>query len=136
MEMDDFKVVLLGVVYNPEKKEILIVRREKDPIIPKLTWCFPGGRLGYNEEVDKSLKNSIKEKTGYTVKNLGAIFSDVAKEKDDLLKVYYLCEVLEGKGKAEGKKIKELKWVKPAEIEKHFQTSFNTRLKEYISNLI
>jgi len=130
----DFKVILLGVIYDPKTRKILLGRRENDPYIPKLTWCFPGGMLKVGENVDKALKKMIKKETGYDVKNLGAIFSRVPKERKDFVIIYYLCEVFKGKEK-KGGDLLELKWVYPEDVEKHFQTSFNPRLKEYILNL-
>lgn len=133
-EMHDFKVILLGIIFNPKTKKILIGRREKDMYIPKLTWCFPGGRLSYNEEIDKTLKNKIRVKTGLKVENLGNIFSKTYPEEKKLIAMYYLCEVVGGKEKA-GDDLKELKWVNPEELERHFTTSFHPHLKEYILNL-
>lgn len=132
--LNNFNVILLGVVYNPKTKKILIGRRENDPHIKGLTWCFPGGRLTHGEDLDVVLKKRIKEKTGYEVKNLGAIFSKTYPEKKEFLTVYFLCEVFKGKEKP-GEGIVELKWVAPEEIEKHFKVSFHSRLKEYILNL-
>tara|TARA_Y100000310_G_scaffold65417_1_gene60913 strand:+ start:11241 stop:11648 length:408 start_codon:yes stop_codon:yes gene_type:complete len=131
---ENFKVILLGVVFDPKTRKILIGRIENDPEIPELSWVFPGGHLNNSEDLDKVLKNKIKEKTGYDVKNLGTIFSKVYPEKEDLLAVYFLCEVFEGEEKAGGD-ITELKWVNPEELESHFTTSFHSRLKEYIMNL-
>lgn len=133
-EKETFHVILLGVVFDPGKKKILIGRRENDPNIPELTWCFPGGQLTIGEDVDKVLKVKIKEKTGLNVKNLGAIFSKIYPEKKDLLAIYFLCESIGGEKKVGGDLV-ELKWVSPEEIEKHFTTSFHPRLKEYIINL-
>ena len=133
-ELDNFGVVLLGIIFDPEKRKILIGKRENDINIPKLSWCFPGGRLSHGEELDKVLKKKIKEKTGYEIKNLGTIFSKTYPEKEDILSVYFLCEVFKGKEKIGGD-LKELKWVNPEELEKHFTTSFHPRLKEYIMNL-
>jgi|SRR3989344_620657 len=132
--LDPFNVVLIPVIFDPSKRLILIGRRENDPDLPKLTWCFPGGRLAHGDDVDKKLKEVVKLETGYEIKNLGTIFSKVYPEKKDLVAVYFLCEVFKGKQKA-GKDILELKWVKPQELEKHFTTSFHPRLKEYIMNL-
>ena len=129
-----FNVVLIGVIFDPAKRQILIGRKEGDPDLPKLTWCFPGGRLHHGEDLDKKLKQRIKDKTGYDVKNLGAIFSKVYPEKPDLMAVYFLCEVFGGEEKI-GDDIVELKWVVPDELEKYFTTSFHSRLKEYIMNL-
>ena len=131
---DKFCVLLLGVVFDPKERKILIGRREKDPYIPELTWAFSGGRLNYDEELDSTLKEKIKEKTGLDVKNLGAIFSKVYPEKKDFLAIYFLCEAVGGEKKAGGD-FKEIKWVSPDEVEKHFTTSFHPKLKEYIINL-
>ena len=129
-----FNVIILGVVYDPKEKKILIGRRENDPNIPELTWCFPGGQLTIGKDIDKVLKVKIKEKTGLDVKNLGAIFSETYPEKKDFLVIYFLCEAVGGEKKAGGY-LKEIKWVVPDEVEKHFTTSFHTRLKEYVLNL-
>jgi len=129
-----FSVILLGVIFDPKTRKILIGRRENDPYIKELTWCFPGGEYDSTEDIDKVLKKKIKLKTGYDVKNLGSIFSKTYPEKKDLLAIYFLCEVFKGEEKANDD-LKELKWVSPEEIEKHFTTSFHPRLKEYIMNL-
>lgn len=131
-EMHDFKIALLGIVFDPKTKRILIGRREKNDI--NLTWCFPGGRLNFNEDVEAALKKRINERTNLKVESLGCVFTRVPPEQENLLLAYFLCEVSGGKEKP-GDKYKELKWVKPEELEKHFTTSFHPQLKEYILNL-
>lgn len=133
-KLDDFNAVVLGIIYDPAKKKILVGKREKDPYIPNLTWCFPGGRLNTGEEIDKSLKAHIKKKTGYDVMNLGSVFSKIMNERPNTIVIYFLTEVYKGKEKA-GDGMKELRWVDPEELETLFQTSFNPRLKEYLINL-
>jgi ADP-ribose pyrophosphatase YjhB (NUDIX family) len=129
-----FLVNVLGIVFNPETRKILIGRRENDPCVPELTWCFPGGKPRYDEELEKGMEKEIKKKTGLDVESLGAVFARIPKEKKEFLLIYYLCEVVGGKEKA-GEKFTEIKWVKPEEIEKYFKTSFHPKLKEYIMNL-
>lgn len=133
-EAKAFKVVLHGIIFDTKTKKILIGKRENDPYIPNLSWCFPGGKLDYNEILDEVLKRKIKEKTGLDTENLGAIFAKIYPEKKELLAIYYLCEVIGGKEKPAGD-LKELKWVVPEELEKYFTTSFHPKLKEYIINL-
>lgn len=134
--MDNFSVVLLGVIFDPKKREILIGRRENDPFVQDLTWVFPGGRLDHKEkDLDKVLKSTIKRQTGYDVKNLGTIFSKKWEKGPNMVLIYFLCEVFKGKGKANGTDLKEIKWVKPEELQKYFTTPFHPRLKEYIINL-
>jgi len=134
MEQNQFEIVLLGIVYDTEKKKVLIGRRENDPEIENLTWCFPGGQLSKDKELEKTLKEKIKEKTGLKIENLGAVFAKTYPEKKELVAIYYLCEAVGGKEKA-GDDFKELKWVKPEELEKYFTTSFHPQLREYILNL-
>ena len=129
-----FDIILLGVIFDPAKKKILIGKRHNDPDVPTLTWGFPEGRLRHGDDVDEVLQSRIKEKTGYEIKSLGAIFSKVFPEKKDLFAVYYLCEVVGGKGKPMND-FDELKWVSPKELEKHFTTSFHPVLKEYVLSL-
>lgn len=130
-----FEVVLLGIIFDPKKRKILLGRRENDPDVPNLTWCFPGGMLDHGESLDPILKKKIKEKTGYDVKNLGAIFANTAHEKPNLMLIYFLCEAIKGKAKAGGNLV-EVKWIDPKDIEKYRENRpMNTRLKEYILSL-
>ena len=129
-----FLVNVVGIVFNQKNKKILIGRRENDPHIKELKWCFPGGRPDYNEELEDALKKEIKKKTNLKVESLGAVFAKTYPEKREFLTIYYLCEAIGGKEKA-GEKFSEIKWVNPEEIEKYFTTSFHPKLKEYIINL-
>ncbi len=131
---NNFKVIILGIIFDPKERKILIGRRENDPHLPQLTWSFPGGDLTSDGEINKTLKDKITTQTGLIVKNLGAVFAKTYEEKRDVMAVYFLCEALSGKIK-KGGKLKELKWVKPSEVEKHFKTSFHPRLKEYLVHL-
>jgi len=129
-----FSIILLGVIFNQKTGKILIGRRENDPDVPKLTWCFPGGELVLKEDINDSLKKSIREKTGIDVKELKPVFVKTYPEKEDLFAVYFLSGIFEGEEKP-GDDFVELKWVSPEEIEEHFTTSFHPKLKKYIMNL-
>lgn len=129
-----FKVFLAGIVFDPSKRKVLIARKEEELYLPGLTWCFPGAKLINGDDMNEKLKSQILEKTGYHIKDLGAVFSKVYPEQKDLMTVYFLCEIEGGEEKAGGDLI-ELKWVNPEEIEEHFTTSFHPILKEYIMNL-
>ena len=134
METDKFQTILLGIIYNPKDKKILIGKRKEDPEIKELKWCFPGGKLSHKEDIEKTLKNKIKNKTGYEIINLGSILARIPEEKKDQVLIYYLCEVINGEEK-KGNDLEELKWVSPEEIENYITTSFHPHLKEYILNL-
>jgi len=132
--MHDFKVVLLGIIFDPKNKKILIGRREKDPHVSELKWTPPGGRANSGEDLENSLKNKIKEQTGLKVENLGNIFAMIPKEKENFVLLLYLCEVISGKEKAGGN-LKEIKWVKPEELDNYFTIAYHPHLREYILNL-
>ena len=134
MEKDEFQTILLAVVYDPKEKKILLGRRENDPHLKQLTWCFPGGKPNHDDELEVALKKKVKLKTGCDVTSLGSIFIRIAPEKRDQILIYYLCEAIDGEI-TPGDDIVELKWVSPEEVEKHFTTSFHPNLKEYIMNL-
>ena len=130
-----FEVIVLGIIFDPKKKKILIGRRENDPYIQNLDWCFPGGRLNMGEDVDQSLKKKMKLKTGYAIKNLGTIFSDTRPERPSLVELYFLTEVFEGKEKP-GNDILELRWISPKEIDQYFKISMHRKLKEFLNDLV
>ena len=132
-EHDDFKVVLVGMIYNPENKKILIGKGNLDPN-SKSGWCFPGARLKQNENLDKKLKEKIQAQTGYKVKNLGSIFVRTPKKEPNTFIVYFMCEIFSGNEKPE-KGLTELKWINPIECQKYFTKNMNTRLKEYFKSL-
>jgi ADP-ribose pyrophosphatase YjhB (NUDIX family) len=129
-----FLVNVLGIVFNTRTKKILIGRKENDPYVPKLSWCFPGGRPKHNEGLEEAAKREVKEETGFTVESLGPIFARILPEQKNILLIYYLCEVVGGKEKTSDE-FTEMKWVTPEELEKYFTTSFDPKLKEYILNL-
>ena len=135
METNKFHIILLAIIFDPAKRKILIAKRgDEDEDIKNLTWQFPEGRLRYGDNVDEILERKIKLKTGLDIKNLGAVSSKIYPEKEDLLAIYFLCEVISGKEKPADDFV-ELKWVKPEELENYFTTSFHPHMKEYVLNL-
>jgi len=133
-ELKDFKVILLGIIFDPKKRKILIGKRENDPYVPKLIWTPPGGSIIPGEDLENSLKIKIKEQTGFRVENLGNIFAMIPEEKKNFILLLYLCEVISGKEKVGGN-LKEIKWVKPEELDNYFTIAYHPHLREYILNL-
>jgi ADP-ribose pyrophosphatase YjhB (NUDIX family) len=129
-----FLVNVLGIVYNPKTRKILIGRRENDPFVKELSWSFPGGRPGYEKDLEDYLKHEIKIKTGLEADVKQIVFARTYTEKREFLSIYYYCEVVDGKEKA-GEKFVEVKWVKPTEVKKYFTTSIHTKLLQYLKTL-
>ena len=127
-------VNVLAIIKDKKTGRILIGRRENDPYIKNLTWSFPGGRPGYEDELEEYLKLAVKKKTGLDIKVNKVIFSKNYPEKREFLAIYYLGEVLRGEEKAGGS-FKELKWVEADELEKYFTTSLHPVLKDILEDL-
>lgn len=129
-----FLVNVLGIVYNPKAKQILIGRRENDPYIKELSWTFPGGRPTYDAELETCLLEQIKRKTGLDVAVRNVIFAKMYPEKREFLSIYYHCDVVGGQERA-GEKFVEMKWVKPTDVQKYFTTSLHPKVLAYLETL-
>jgi len=129
-----FLTNVLGVVYNPKVRHILIGKRENDPYIKKLSWCFPGGRPAYEEDIEFYLEHEVKSKTGLKVDVKKIVFAKTYPEKREFLSIYYYCEVTGGEEKVGGK-FAELKWIKPSDVQKYFTTSLHPKLLDYLKTL-
>ena len=129
-----FLVNVLGIIYNPKTRQILIGKREDDLHIKELSWCFPGGRPGYEDELEFYLKHEIKTKTGLDVDVKRIVFAKTYPEKRELLSVYYYCEVVRGRAKA-GEKFVEIRWIRPSDAQKYFTTSIHPLLSKYLKIL-
>ncbi len=130
MEQEKFIVKIIGILFDPEKRRILVGKGDKEE-----EFSFLEGNLKYNSELDIELKKIAKEKTGYKIHNLGAVYArNKIKNKEEILELYFLCEATEGSEKP-GANIEELIWIKPSEVEEKLNQKFPTRLKEYIINL-
>ncbi|MEX0920516.1 MAG: NUDIX domain-containing protein [Candidatus Pacearchaeota archaeon] len=133
-KLDRFNVIVLGIIFDPKEKKILIGRRENDPYVSDLKWSPPGGSLTQGKDLEESLKIKIKEQTGYNIENLGNIFAMIPEEKKNFILLLYLCEVTGGEEKIGGN-LKELKWVYPEDLDNYFNIAYHPHLREYILNL-
>jgi len=129
-----FLVNVLGVVYDRSTKKIIIGRRENDPHIKELSWTFPGGRPGYEEEMESYLKKEVKVKTGLDIEIRNIFFAKTYPEKREFMSIYYFCEAVRGEAVA-GEKFAEVKWVKPTEVRKYFTTSLHPKVLEFLRKL-
>lgn len=129
-----FLINVLGIVYNPKTRQILIGKREDDPYIKELSWCFPGGRPAYDNDLELHLKHEIKIKTGLDVDVENVVFAKTYPEKREFLSIYYYCESTGGEEKSSDKFV-ELKWVKPSDVQEYFTTSLHPKLLDYLKAL-
>ncbi len=129
MESAKFKVKIVGVIFDPKKRKILIGKGKGEK-----RYSFLEGNLVPEEEIDKELKRLTKEKTGFIIHNLGTIYSENALPDKEEIKIYFLCEATEGEEK-KGQNVEELVWIKPSEAEKKLEVKFPTRLREFVTGL-
>lgn len=130
MENQKFKVKIIGILFNPEERKILVGKNKEDS-----KFSFLEGYLKYDEELDEGLKKATSEKTGYTIHNLGVIYArNNIKNRKETIELYFLCEATEG-SEILGKNVKEIKWIKPSEYESLTEEKLPSRLREYILNL-
>jgi ADP-ribose pyrophosphatase YjhB (NUDIX family) len=131
-----FLVNVLGIVFDPVKKKILIGNGDKDIFIPELTWRFPGGKPTYKHSLGMCLKMEIKRNSNLDVDILDFVFARTLPEKPEVLDVYYFCVVDEGSDKPKAmESFKELKWIKPTEVEKYFTTSVDPVVMGFLDAL-
>jgi 8-oxo-dGTP diphosphatase len=119
----------VGLIFDPKERKILIGRKQGDE-----KYSFLEGDLTYEEEIDTCLKRNVREKTGYIVHNLGAIYAENMLKEKDKFKIHFLCEATEGEMKP-GEKVEELLWVNPSEVENKIEVKLPSRLHEYIMGL-
>ena|SRR3989344_8880688 len=122
-----FYVKIVGIIFNPKERKILIGKNKGDK-----NYSFVDGELKYDEELNSGLKRVTKEKTGYDVSNLGSIFAGLRKKEE--LAIYFLCEIKNGK-EIRGQEVKEIKWVKANEVENLIKEKLPRKLKEYIDSI-
>lgn len=129
-----FVVNVLGIVYDKETKKILIGKRVNDPYFKRLSWCFPGGRPGYSEDLEHYLTLEIKKKTNIEVEIEKVVFAKTYPEDRRLLSIYYLCGYKSGEV-VHGEKFVEVKWIDPKEVKNYFTTSLHPKLLAYLDKL-
>ncbi|MCX6807490.1 MAG: NUDIX hydrolase [Patescibacteria group bacterium] len=130
-----FLVAVLGIVYDPHTKKILIGKRNDDPYVKGLSWCFPGGRPSYDDDLEASLQNMIKIKTGLKTKVERFIFARHYPENPEILAIYYLCSVGAKTDAQAQDSFVEVKWVKPTDVRDYFTTSLHPQIWEFLQSL-
>lgn len=106
----------------------MIGRREKDPYVKQLSWCFPGGRPAYKKDLEHYLELEVKKKTNLAIKAKEVVFAKTYPEHRQILSIYYLAEAKEAGNAKAGEQFVEIKWVKPTEVKKYFTTSLHPKL--------
>lgn len=130
-----FLVNLLGIIYDPTTRKILIGKRVNDPNLKELSWVFPGGRPDYKKELEENLVFEIKENTGLEVDCKNIIYAKTYPEIREFLSIYYYCEIYSSKDAVARGNLKEVMWVKPSDVTKYFTTSLHPAVLAFLKTL-
>ena len=78
--MEDRPMIGIGVIVIKNNKVLLGKRKNSHG---EGTWCFPGGHLEFNEEIEECGKREVLEETGIKIKNikLGPFTNDIFKKE-------------------------------------------------------
>ncbi len=101
----------IGVIVIRENKVLMGKRLNSHG---KGTWCFLGGHLEFNEELEEAARRETKEETGISIKNIrfAAITNDIFKEEEKhYITIFMRAEYNSGEIKInEPDKIAEWEW--------------------------
>ena len=125
------KEIILGVIYEPNSGRVLIGRRENDPFVPNLTWCFPGGEVKEGRDTKAELIQHVKMKTGVDIEIIGVVDVRTPPENPELHITYLYCQPVGGKEEPGGSFV-QLGWVKPSEAKYFFTSSLDARLDKFL----
>jgi len=134
MEQTENMHIVLAIIFNPETDKILIARRENDPLVAHLTWCFPGARIDTGHDMHITLGEQIKQRTGIDIEPKGTIYARTPKENKHLTLTYLYCEYIRGREQP-AEPFKELKWIKPTEVRSYFTTSLDPHIAEFLQTI-
>ena len=130
MEKEMFYIKIVGIIFDTQSRKILIGKNKGDE-----KYSFLEGNLNHEEELDKCLKRITKEKTGFEIHNLGAVYAENMLKDKDKVKLHFLCEKNGEDKETPGENVEELIWVKPSEVEEKLGVNLPSRLHEYLMNL-
>ena len=97
--MDNRPKVGVGVVVIKDGRVLLGKRKNAHG---EGDWCFPGGHLEFNEELEECAKREVMEETGVKIKNIkkGTFTNDMfKKEGKHYITLYVISEHDEGEAK-------------------------------------
>ncbi len=127
-----FLVTLQAIVYNTRTKKILIGLRKNDPNIEKLSWTFIGGKAE-DEELEVSLKKTVKKKTGLDIDVKNIVHAKTYPENRKIISIYFCTE--SETEQTDNKGFKELKWIDPKEVRNYFTTSIHPKVLKFLEKL-
>lgn len=133
-----YPTLVIAIAVISKKNTVLIGERKfKDTFVKNLTWTFPTSKLSTLNFTAELIK-SVQQETGFFVKVNRFIHArfipDVGKTKLHIVALYYHCKIISGHARPGGD-FKSLKWVKAAEVHRHFTTSVCDEITTFLHSL-
>ncbi|MDO8740650.1 MAG: NUDIX hydrolase [Candidatus Woesearchaeota archaeon] len=78
--MDNMPKIGVGVIVIKDNKVLLGRRKNAHG---QGSWCFPGGHLEFNEQIEDCARREVQEETGINIKNIriGTVTDDIFKKE-------------------------------------------------------
>ena len=121
MERKIYNTVLGGIIND--KKEILLLKRRKEPYIG--IWALPGGSIEFGEHLEDAIEREMKEETNIDVRFAGVkglvheILHEAGTDKKLMHFLLWVCELKPAHFNAKASREGPLKWFPVKELKKH-----------------
>jgi 8-oxo-dGTP pyrophosphatase MutT (NUDIX family) len=132
------KIVALGLVINTEGKILVTQRFEPEVPDAHLKWDLLGGTNEFGESLEETLIREISEEVGIDVKIIKMIPKSISRvwQKADrvmhTLVFCFECKLTKGEVAIRDKKIADFEWISREDLGKYeFISSSGTFLKDY-----
>ncbi|MFC2135942.1 NUDIX hydrolase [Bacteroidota bacterium] len=111
IDMEQRPKVGVGVIINNDNKVLLLQRKNAHG---EGTWCFPGGHLEFNEEIEDCVKREVEEETGIQVQNIrfAGLTNDLFKDEGKhYITIFMICNYESGEAQIkEPEKCTNMNW--------------------------
>jgi len=129
--MEDRPMIGIGVIVIKNNKVLLGKRKNSHG---EGTWCFPGGHLEFNEEIEECGKREVLEETGIKIKNikLGPFTNDIfKKEGKHYVTLFLISDYDSGKVRVmEPDKFEKWEWIEWGKLPKPLFLPIQNLLKQ------
>lgn len=133
----DYIGVGVGAVILNEKKELLLLLRNKQPEAGH--WSIPGGAVEFNETLEDAIIREVKEETDVKIEILsllGATNHILPEEGIHWVTMPFLTRIIEGTPKnVEPQKHNELKWFDITNLPENITLTTKVALQDYYKYL-
>jgi len=129
----DFIGVGVGAFIVNDKNEFLMLLRAKDSKVEPGTWMIPGGKVGFNEKMEDTVKREIMEELGVELDVVEPIkTNDHILPDQHWITTTFLCKIRSGEPKIlEPHKHDDLRWFRMDEMPGNLSIASSNSLNAY-----